>query len=185
MAAETAVVMSELEELWDGYQEDSQDTDRRSLGGVIGAAGSAGAQPYGPGQGYGPGGGYGRGGGMMGGYGGGMMGGGGIGYGMLAQLNLTPEQWDKISAIQEETSKKQWELAGKMSEESTKLRKLMFAEQQDRNAITSQYKKVQDLRQQRFQARLDVQQKMDAVLTKEQKTQRRRFAPWWAQDEVE
>ena len=116
---------------------------------------------YGPGYGMGPGGGYGR--GMMGGY--------GPGYGMLGQLNLTPEQWSKVNAINEEFGKKQWDLAGKMREESFKLRELMTSEKRDRNAINSQYKKLQDIRQQRFQARLDQQEKIDGVLTKEQKVQ--------------
>jgi Spy/CpxP family protein refolding chaperone len=128
----------------------------------------------------GPGGGFGPGGGM----GPGMMG-GGIGYGMLAQLNLTPEQWDKVNAIQEETSKKNWELAGRMQDEMIKLRNMMFSEKRDRSALTNQYKKLQDLRQQRFQARLEVQEKIDGVLTKEQKTQIRRFGPWWAQEAIE
>jgi Spy/CpxP family protein refolding chaperone len=127
---------------------------------------------------------------MMGGFGpGGGMGpgmmGGGFGYGMLAQLNLTPEQWDKIGAIQEETSRKQWEVTGRMRDEAIKLRNLMFSEKRDRAALISQYKKVQELRQQQFQARLDVQDKIDGVLTKEQKSQVRRFGPWWTQEAVE
>jgi Spy/CpxP family protein refolding chaperone len=131
--------------------------------------------------GWGPGAGGGYGPGMMGG---GMMG-GGFGYGMLAQLNLSPEQWEKIGAIQEETSRKQWEVAGRMQDEAIKLRNMMFSEKRDRSALVNQYKKVQDLRQQQFQARLEVQDKIDAVLTKEQKSQIRRFGPWWAQEAVE
>ena len=152
---------------------------------------------WGPGSGYGGGmmgggmmGGGMMGGGMMGGgmMGGGMMGGGmgpGMGYGMLAQLNLTAEQWEKVAAIQDEALKKQWEIAGKMNGEAAKMRTLMHAEQRDRNAINTQYKRMQDLRQQRFQARLEAQDKIDALLTKEQKAQRRRFGPWWAQEIVE
>ena len=153
---------------------------------------------YGPGQGGGYGPGYGMGPGMMGPgmMGGGMMGpgmmggygmgpgmmGGGMGYGMLYQLNLTPEQWNKVNAIQQEVVKKNWDLAGKMQEEGFKLRNLMAAEKRDRSVITGQYKKLQDLRLQGFQARLEAQEKIDATLTKEQKGQIRRFAPWWGQD---
>ncbi len=121
--------------------------------------------------------------GMMGG---GMMGpgmmGGGMGQGLLYQLNLSPEQWNKVSAIHEDLAKKQWDLTGKMREEAYKLRNLMAAEKRDRGAITGQYKKLQDLRLQGFQARLDAQEKIGATLTKEQKEQIRRFAPWWGQD---
>lgn len=133
----------------------------------------------GPGYGYGhhmgPGGGYGRGYGM----GPGMMGGYGPGgYGMFGQLNLTSEQWSKINAIHDEFGKKQWELGGRMRDEAFKLRRLMTAEERDRNAINEQYKKLQDLRQQRFEARLDAREKIDGVLTDEQKQQLRRFSPW-------
>jgi len=146
---------------------------------------------YGPGQhmgpgmmgGYGPG--YGMGPGMMGGYGpgyemgpgmmGGMM---GPGYGVLGQLNLTPEQWDKVNAIYQQLAKKQWEFNGKMREDAFKLRELMTSEKRDRAAINNQYKKLQDVRQQRFQAQIDAQDKIDSVLTGEQKEQLRRFRGW-------
>ena len=136
----------------------------------------------GPGMmgGHGPG--YGMGPGMMGGdghsygMGPGMM--GGAGYGMLYQLNLSAEQWTKVNAIHQDLAKKNWELAGKMQDEAFKLHNLTAAEKRDRSAITGQYKKVQDLRLQRFQARLDAQEKIEGVLTKEQKGQFRRFGSW-------
>lgn len=157
---------------------------------ALGATAPAGAQPggYGPGYGMGPGmlGPGMMGGGMMGpGMMGGMMGpgmmGGGMGYGMLYQLNLTPDQWTKVNAIHEELAKKRWELGGKRQEEAFKLRNLMAAEKRDRAAVTNQYKKLQEMRLQGFQARLDTQDKIEGVLTQEQKGQLRRFAPWWGQ----
>ena len=74
------------------------------------------------------------------------------------------------------------ELAGKMREEAFKLRNLMTAEKRDRAAVTNQYKKLQEMRLQTFQARIDAHEKFDSVLSKEQKEQLRRFAPWWGQD---
>lgn len=148
---------------------------------------------YGPGYGMGPGtmGGYGPGYGMMGrgmmggfGPGGGMgpgMMGGGFRFGILEQLNLTPEQWDKINAIHEDIGRKQWDLMGRMREEGWKLRKLMASEKRDRAAIVLQYKKLQDLRLQAFQTRLDAHERIASVLTAEQKAQARRFGPWWLQ----
>jgi len=126
---------------------------------LLGTAAVAFSQPYG----MGPGGGY------------------GPGYGMLGQLNLTSEQWSKINAIHEEQAKKQWDLAAKMRDEAFKLQGLMSAEKRDRSAINNQYGKLQDIRRQRFQARLEAQEKVDDVLTKEQKSQLRRFTPWWGQ----
>jgi len=145
---------------------------------------------YGPGYGMGPGmmGGYGpghhMGPGMMGGYGPGygmgpgMMGGYGPGYGVLEQLNLTREQWDRINTIYEEVGKKQWELTGKMRDEAFKLHGLMSSEKRDRSAINNQYKKLQEVRQQRFEAQLDAQEKVDGVLTGEQRERLRRFRAW-------
>jgi len=132
-------------------------------------------------RGYGPG--YGMGPGMMRGYGPGygmgpgMMGGYGPGYGMPYQLNLTLEQRNKLNAIHEELAKKNRGHTARMQEEAFKLRNLMSAENPDRAAITNQYKKLQELRQQRFTARLDAREKIDGVFTKEQKQQLRRFAP--------
>ena len=141
---------------------------------------------YGPGMmgGYGPGmmGGYGQGmmgPGMMGGYGQGMMGPGmmgGMGYGMLSQLNLTTEQWNRINDVQQDQLKKNWDIAGKAQEEAFKLQRLMHAEKRDRTAIMNQYKKLQEARTLIFQANLEVQDKIEGVLTKEQKAMLRRYA---------
>jgi Spy/CpxP family protein refolding chaperone len=147
---------------------------------------------YGPGPrgGYGPGGGYSigmvpgmMGGGMMRGYGPGMgMGSGTMGYGPLGALNLTDDQRKKIEGIHEEVRRKQWDLMGKMMEERQKFAALFWAEKRDNKAIQEQYKKLQDLRQQHLQLRLEAHDKLEGVLTKEQKEQLRRFGPWWAQD---
>jgi Spy/CpxP family protein refolding chaperone len=151
---------------------------------------------YGPGPrgGYGPDGGYGMGmgPGMMGGMmGPGMMGGyrpgmgtgpGMMGYGPLGALNLTDDQRKKIEGIHEEVRRKQWDLMGKMMEERQKLAALFWAEKRDNKAIQEQYKKLQDLRQQHLQLRLEAHDKLEGVLTKEQKEQLKRFGPWWAQD---
>jgi Spy/CpxP family protein refolding chaperone len=136
-------------------------------------------------------GGYGMGPGMMGGYGGygmgpgtmggygmgmgpGMMGGYGMGYGMLSQLNLSQEQWTKLGAIQEEARKKNWDLMGKMQEESYKLQGLLTASPRDRKAISAQYQKLDTLSQQRREIALDTQDKLESVLTKEQREQLQR-----------
>ena len=73
-------------------------------------------------------GGYGMGPGMMYGYGGygpgaGMMGGYGADY--LGALNLSADQREKITKIQEGLSTKHWELMGKMQQQQFQLRELM------------------------------------------------------------
>jgi Spy/CpxP family protein refolding chaperone len=125
----------------------------------------------------------GMGGGMMGpAMGGGMMG-GGMGYGMLYQLNLSDEQWARLTDVREEARKRNWDLMGRIQDEGFKLRKLMAASPRDRKAIGEQYRKLGELRQQRFEARLDTHEKVEAVLTPEQRQQLRRFGPWWAEDQ--
>ncbi len=79
-------------------------------------------------------GGYGMGPGIMGGY--------GPGYGMPNQFNLTPEQQNKLNALNEDLAKKNWDVAVKMQEEAFKLSSLMNAEKPDHAAITNQYKKL-------------------------------------------
>lgn len=128
---------------------------------------------YGPGMmdnGYGSGmmmGGYGR--GMMGGYGHGMMMGRDGCYGIESTLNLTPDQQKKISKIREETRKSHWDIMGKMHEEHYKLRDLYYADKPDTKAISAQYKKTQELQQQMMETGLTSHNKIQDLLTKEQK----------------
>ena len=140
---------------------------------------------YGAGMtgGYGPGmmGGYGP--GMMGGYGPygspGMMGGPGMGYAMQSALNLSDEQRKKIDAIHDELQSKTWDIMGKMRTEAAKIRELASAEAPDRAALDSSYRRLNDLRQQRFDAHLAARDQMVASLTKEQREQLKRLGPWW------
>lgn len=147
---------------------------------------SQGQGDFGPGMMYGHGpGGYGP--GMMGGYGGygmgpGMMGSYG-GYGMGPRmmygygangLNLTDDQREKITKIQEALSTKHWELMGKMQEQQFKLREQIASGKADDAAVGKAYKNIEGLRQQMWASGADAQKQMDAVLTKEQRDQLQR-----------
>jgi len=148
--------------------------------------------PYGPGygppmmSGYGPGtmGEYGP--GMMRGYGPGMMGGPwhgpgmmSFGYGMQYALGLTDEQRKKIDAIHEELHGKVWDIMGKMRSEMVKMQELTAADSLDRAALDAAYRRLSDLRQQRFDAQIDAHSQIDSVLTKEQKEHLKEFGPRW------
>ncbi len=147
-----------------------------------------GGQGYGPGMmgGYGPGGqGYGP--GMMGGgMGPGMMGGGMMGPGMgpaLWSLDLTDTQRKEILKVQDELRKKNWELAGKTQDEMAKLRDAYWgSEKPDRSAISTAYKRIGELRQQRIENSLDAAERVEKVLTPEQRQQLKRWGPWWSDD---
>jgi Spy/CpxP family protein refolding chaperone len=133
-------------------------------------------------------GGYGPGPGMMGGYGRGYGPGPGYGRGYgpgggLAALNLSDEQRDKIAAIQEEHRKKNWDRMGQMRSEQFKLRRMYSAEKVDPAAVGEQQKKVDDLRRQVIQSRVEARNQVQAVLTPEQRKQFRQFGPWWMQEE--
>jgi Spy/CpxP family protein refolding chaperone len=143
---------------------------------------------YGQGQGgYGPGmmggyGGYGMGPGMMGGYGGygmgpGMMGGYGADY--LGALNLSDDQREKITKIQEGLSTKHWELMGKMQQQQFQLRELMASGKADDAAVGKAFKSLETLRQQMWTAGVDAQKQVDATLTKAQREQLQRG---WGRD---
>ena len=161
------------------------------IGAALALASSlAAAQGYGPGYGYGQGrgmmgGGYGAGmmgGPGMGGYGPGMMGGYGAG-GMFAALNLSDEQREKISAIQEAQRQKNWATMGAVRSEQFKLRGMYGTEKLDADKLVAQQKKVDELRQQMLKSRVEAHNQIAAVLTPEQRKQLRQFAPWWLTEE--
>jgi len=153
---------------------------------------------YGPGYGMGPGmmgggmmggygQGYGMGPGMMGGMmGPGMMGGYGHGYGMgagmmgggLWSLDLNDSQRSQIAKIQDEVRRKNWDLMGKTQDETAKLREAYFSDKRDRAAILGAYKKLGELRLQRIENSLAAAEKLEGVLTKEQREKLRRSGPW-------
>lgn len=150
--------------------------------GMMGGYGGYGMGPgmmYGYGQGQG---GYGMGPGMMGGYGGygtgaGMMGGYGADY--LGTLNLSDDQREKITKIQEGLSTKHWELMGKMQQQQFQLRELMASGKADDAAVGKAFKGLETLRQQMWTAGVDAQKQVDATLTKAQREQLQRG---WGRD---
>jgi Spy/CpxP family protein refolding chaperone len=147
--------------------------------------------PGGPGYGMGPGmmGGGMMGPGMMGpGMMGGMMGGGmmGMGPGMgpaLWSLDLSGTQRKEVLKVQDELRKKNWEVAGKMQDEMAKLRDAYWgSDKRDRQAISAAYKRIGELRQQRIENSLDAADKIEKVLTAEQREQMKRWGPWWSDE---
>jgi Spy/CpxP family protein refolding chaperone len=159
-------------------------------------AGAPGAGPgmMGPGYstdsnaGYGPGrrGGF----GMMGGRGmPGMM--GGMGYGMglggmgaLVALDLTEPQRKQVLSIQDEVRKKNWAAMGAMQDEMAKVRDGFWAgEKRDRAAILAGNRRMFEIRQQMLENSLDAAEKIEQVLTPQQRAQLRKHSgPGWMID---
>jgi Spy/CpxP family protein refolding chaperone len=157
-----------------------------------GTAGGYGGHHMGPGMmggygghGMGPGtaGGYGghhMGPGMMGGYGGhgmglGMM--GGYGLGAIYRLNLTDEQRTQVNGVQDDLRKKNWDLMGKMQDELSKQADIRGSSGKlDRSAILAADKRIFELRQQMLANGLDAQERIEALLTPQQKEQYRELS---------
>jgi Spy/CpxP family protein refolding chaperone len=111
---------------------------------------------------------------MMGGYGGGLM-----GDGPLAAVDLKDDQRDKIFAIQEEARAKNFGTMTQMRAEQYKLGKMYNAEKVDAKAVGEQQKKVDELRRQMIQSRVETRNQIEAILTPEQKKRLRQYGPWW------
>lgn len=108
----------------------------------------------------------------------GMMGGCGPmhGYdGMPQALGLNDDQQQKISQIHQELRKQHWDLMGKMFDESAKLRQLFFADKRDPKAIGEQQQRVFDLRRQMTESWVEAQNRIEDVLTPEQKDKLHQF----------
>ncbi len=135
---------------------------------------------------YGPGGGMmgrhgGMGGGMMcGGRGGGIRCGDMMGHhfppGLLASLNLTPEQQSRITEIQREAQRKRHAFMGTMRELRWKgqdAQKDGFNE----DAARKQFDAMAALRKEMFEAGLAARKQFDAVLTPEQREKLKKARP--------
>ncbi|MFA6901707.1 MAG: Spy/CpxP family protein refolding chaperone [Gallionellaceae bacterium] len=138
---------------------------------------------YGPGMiggGYGPGmmgGGYGpgmMGGGLGPGYGMGMMGGWGVGMGPLYMLDLTDAQAAQMEKIQTEMMSKHRVLARQMWEEQEKLGDMYSSDKRDPDKIGKVYSNIADIQRKMIEMHTEAENKMEALLTKEQKAQLRR-----------
>jgi len=139
-------------------------------------AASASGQPYGGDM---MGGGYGMGPGMMGGNGGGYgmgpgMMGGDLSEGAYASLKLSPEQRKQITAIQQETSKAMWQMMGTMHEQGFHMHGMFGPGAFDEAAARKAFQTMQETQKAMFEMQLQARQRIEGVLTKEQREQLRR-----------
>ena len=112
--------------------------------------------------------------GMMGGYGPGYgMGHEMMGWGNFRGLNLSDDQKSKITPIRKEMRTKQWALMGEMMDAQDKLQELYDADKQDSAAINKQYRVIEDLRRQMVDNSVDAHNRINSILTKEQREKSR------------
>jgi Spy/CpxP family protein refolding chaperone len=114
-----------------------------------------------------------------------MMDGRGGGYGagrVFAELDLTPDQQEKIAKVQEDMRRSNWDTIGQLHAEQFKLRGLYLADKPDPDAIADQQKKVDELHRSMIKAQVETGNRIEALLTKEQRERLREYSPWWMQD---
>jgi len=108
--------------------------------------------------------------GMMGGYGPGYgMGPGMMGWGNYRDLNLSADQKSKITQIRQEMRTKQWALMAEMMDAQDNLQDMYDVEKQDEAAINKQYKEIEDLRRKMVDNSVDAHNRINSILTKEQR----------------
>jgi Spy/CpxP family protein refolding chaperone len=131
-------------------------------------------------QGQGMGGGMmGRHGGMHGGMGGGMHGGmmgQGLSPGMLATLNLTPEQQAKVTEIQRDQQRKRHTMMGAMREMRWKAQDAQ-KDGFNEDAARKQYDAMAAMRKEMFESGLAARKQVDAILTPEQREKLKKARP--------
>lgn|SRR5574340_45262 len=126
-------------------------------------------------------------GGMMGGHMGGMMEGHGAGMmgsphaHMVMSLDLSDEQRSRIIKLSDELKHDNWATKGLIMDESAKLRDLYAADKRDPSAIGKEYQKIFDLKRQMIEATITTQNRVEELLTPEQraklKNMRQEVAP--------
>lgn len=88
---------------------------------------------------------------------------------MLGTLALSKEQKSKINSLSDEFKHNIWFLQGLINDESAKLSYLYEADRRDPVAIGKEYMKVFDLKRQIIETYLDTQNRIEDVLTPEQR----------------
>ncbi len=86
-------------------------------------------------------------------------------------LDLSDEQRGKIEKIHDDTRRKNWDTYGKIMDEQSKLRDLYSGETVDAKKVGAVYGGIAKLQQQVIEASVEAHNRVQAVLTKEQKEQ--------------
>jgi Spy/CpxP family protein refolding chaperone len=88
---------------------------------------------------------------------------------MLGALNLSEEQQSKINKLSDELRHNNWATQGMMNDETARLRDLYEADNRDPAAIGKEYQKIFDLKRQMIETYLTTQNRIEEVLTPEQR----------------
>jgi Spy/CpxP family protein refolding chaperone len=95
--------------------------------------------------------------------------------GPLHLLDLSDEQRGKITKIQDDHRKKDWDVMGKIMDEQAKLRDLLNTDKPDPKKAGAVYGAIAKLRQQMVETQIDIQNRIYDVLSPEQRDQLRQW----------
>jgi Spy/CpxP family protein refolding chaperone len=102
----------------------------------------------------------------------GMMGHGPAGFdARVWSLGLNDAQRDKILAIERAASRKQWELMGKMHDQSLRAHESYATGKWDEDALRKNFEVVSEVHKGLFETSLQARKDIEAVLTPEQRSQ--------------
>jgi Spy/CpxP family protein refolding chaperone len=112
----------------------------------------------------------------------GMTGPGMMGPGMMGRgwqddwygLDLSVEQQTKLSTLQQEWSQRQWDLMGKMHQQSYRTKSFYREGRFDEQAARANFDVMNALHKEMFEAWLQARKQMDSILTQEQREQLQR-----------
>lgn len=90
---------------------------------------------------------------------------------MASALDLSDEQRSKINKLSDELRHNNWTAKGLIMDQSAKLRDLYGADKRDPSAIGREYQKIFDLKRKMIEAMIDTQNRVEEILTPEQRTQ--------------
>ena len=90
---------------------------------------------------------------------------------MIMSLDLNDAQRSKINKLSDELKHNNWTTKGLIMDESAKLRDLYAADKRDPSAIGKEYQKIFDLQRQMIEATITAQNRIEDLLTPEQRTQ--------------
>jgi Spy/CpxP family protein refolding chaperone len=90
---------------------------------------------------------------------------------LLGALDLSDEQQAKITRLADKLKHDNWATQGLLNDETAKLRDLYEADKRDPAAIGKEYQKVFDLKRKMIETYLDIQNRIEEVLTPEQLAQ--------------
>lgn len=87
---------------------------------------------------------------------------------MLGALALSDEQRAKVNKLADELKHNNWATQGLINDETARLRDLYDADKRDPAAIGKEYQKIFELERQMIETYLDIQNRIEALLTPEQ-----------------